>query len=233
MCGRIAFFKSKDKIIDELLIDKWDECDYLPNYNTVPSDKLYVLSSKKDLRVIKAMSWGIKPKWSKKKLNLKNRIINARIETLKDKPSFQSLLNHNRCLIICDGYYEWKKGHTSSQPYYIHRKRKKLMLMAGLWSASNLNSGQNFNSCTIITKPTQNSISKIHHRMPLILNSQNIDIWLNCIENSYDYAISNILFSKIELEFYPISKTINSPFNNNSELLNPINLKKTINLFHK
>ena len=66
MCGRIVFYKSKEKIINELQIDKWDECDYLPNYNTVPSNSLYVLTSKKDLRVIKTMSWGITSKWSKK-----------------------------------------------------------------------------------------------------------------------------------------------------------------------
>lgn len=69
----------------------------------------------------------------------KKKLINARIETLQNKPSFQNLLNHNRCLIICNGYFEWKREHTSSQPYYIHRRRKQLMLIAGLWSASNLN----------------------------------------------------------------------------------------------
>ena len=66
MCGRIAFFKSKEKIVDELLIDKWDGCDYSPNYNTVPSDKLYVLTAKRNLRIIKTMTWGLTPKWSKK-----------------------------------------------------------------------------------------------------------------------------------------------------------------------
>ena len=225
MCGRIAFFKSKEKIINELLIDKWDECDYLPNYNTVPSNNLYVLASKKDLRVIKTMSWGITPKWSKKKL------INARIETLQQKPAFRNLLNTNRCLIICDGYYEWKKERVDSQPYIIYRKSKKLILMAGLWKTSNLNSGKNIYSCAIITKPSQNNISEIHHRMPLILDLSNVDTWLNSKDYSYDYFISDLSYSNIELEYHSISKAINDPFNSNPELLNPINLKKTINLF--
>ena len=225
MCGRVAFFKSKEKIINELIIDKWDECDYLPNYNTVPSNNLYVLTSKKDLRVMKTMSWGITPKWSKIKL------INARIETLQHKPDFRNLLNTNRCLIICDGYYEWKKERVGSQPYYIYKKNKKLILMAGLWTNSNLNSGENFDSCTIITKPTQGNISKIHHRMPLILNSQDIDLWLNSKNNSYDFFISDLSYSTIELDHHPISKAINDPFNNNLELIRPIKLKKTINLF--
>ena len=225
MCGRIAFFKSKEKIINELIIDKWDECDYLPNYNTVPSNNLYVLTSKKDLRVIKTMSWGITPKWSKKKL------INARIETLQQKPSFRNLLNTNRCLIICDGYYEWKKERVGSQPYYIFKKSKKLILMAGLWTESNLNSEKNVYSCAIITKPTQHNISEIHNRMPLILDLSDVDTWLNSKDNSYDYFISDLLYSNIELEYHSISKAINDPFNNNPELLNPINLKKTIDLF--
>ena len=225
MCGRIAFFKSKEKIINELLIDKWDECDYLPNYNTVPSNNLYVLTSKKDLRVIKTMSWGITPRWSKKKL------INARIETLQKKPSFRNLLNTNRCLIICDGYYEWKKERVGSQPYFIYKKSKKLILMAGLWTTSKLNSGKDVYSCAIITKPTQHNISEIHHRMPLILHLSNVDTWLNSKDNSYDYSISDLSYSNIELEYHPISKAINNPFNNNLELLRPIKLKKTINLF--
>ena len=225
MCGRIAVFKSKEKIINELLIDKWDECDYLPNYNTVPSNNLYVLTSKKDLRVIKTMSWGITPKWSKKKL------INARIETLEQKPSFRNLLNTNRCLIICNGYYEWKREPVGSQPYYIFRKSKKLILMAGLWTTSNLNSGGSLNSCTIITKPTQHNISEIHHRMPLILHLSSIDTWLNSKGNLYFRAISDLSYSDVDLEYHPVSKSINNPFNNNPDLLNPIDVKKTINLF--
>ena len=225
MCGRIAVFKSKEKIINELQIDKWDECDYLPNYNTVPSNNLYVLTSKKDLRVIKTMSWGITPKWSKKKL------INARIETLEQKPSFRNLLNTNRCLIICNGYYEWKKERVGSQPYYIFRKSKRLILMAGLWTASNLNSGEGFNSCAIITKPTQHNISEIHHRMPLILHLSNVDTWLNSKDNLYFGTISDLSYSNIDLEYHPVSKAINDTINNNLDLLNPIDVKKTINLF--
>lgn len=226
MCGRIAFFKSKEKIINELLIDKWDECDYLPNYNTVPSNNLYVLNSKKSLRIVERMTWGIQPKLLKKK-----RLINARIETLQQKPSFRNLLNTNRCLIICDGYYEWKRECVGSQPYFIYRKSKKLILMAGLWTASNLNSKKDVQSCVIITKPAQLNISRVHHRMPLILNLSDGNTWLNSKDNSYDYSISDLSYSNIELKYHSISKAINDPFNNNPELLNPINLKKTINLF--
>jgi len=226
MCGRIAFFKSKDEIIDELLIDKWDECDYLPNYNTVPSNNLYVLNSKKSLRIVERMTWGIQPKRLKKK-----RLINARIETLQQKPSFRNLLNTNRCLIICDGYYEWKKECVGSQPYFIYRKSKKLILMAGLWTSSNLNSKKDVHSCVIITKPAQRNISRVHHRMPLILNLSDGITWLNSKDNSYDYSISDLSYSNIELKYHSISKAINDPFNNNPELLNPINFKKTINLF--
>ena len=202
MCGRIAFFKSKEKIINELIIDKWDECDYLPNYNTVPSNNLYVLTSKRYLRIIKTMSWGITPKWSKKKL------INARIETLQQKPAFRNLLNTNRCLIICDGYYEWKKERVGSQPYYIFRKNKRLILMAGLWTASNLNSGESFNSCTIITKPTQDNISEIHHRMPVIIDENSKDEWLN--SKNFEFSVSRI--SNL-IETYEVSTYVNNPEN--------------------
>tara|TARA_B100001250_G_scaffold166762_1_gene143569 strand:+ start:50 stop:733 length:684 start_codon:yes stop_codon:yes gene_type:complete len=226
MCGRIALFKSREKIINELQIDKWDEYQYSSNYNTVPSNILYVLTSKKSLRVVNSMTWGIRPKRLKKK-----RLINARIETLQKKPSFRNLLNTNRCLIICNGYYEWKKERVGSQPYYIFRKSKKLILMAGLWTASNLNSGESFNSCAIITKPTQHNISEIHQRMPLILNLSNVDTWLNSKGNLYFRAISDLSYSNIDLQYHPVSKAINDPFNNKPDLLNPIKVKKTINLF--
>ena len=229
MCGRLAFFKSKEKIINELLIDKWDESQYSSNYNTVPSNKLYVLTSKKNLRVVETMTWGI-PSERSNRIDSK-KLINARVETIQQKPSFRNLLKTNRCLIICDGYYEWKRGPAGSQPYYIYRKSKKLMLMAGLWTTSNLNSKKSVYSCAIITKPSQHTISKIHHRMPYILHLSDIDTWLNCIDNSYSYAISKLSHSDIELEYYAVSKAINYSFNNNPELLNPINFKKTINLF--
>ncbi len=226
MCGRIAFFKSKEKVINELQIDKWDEYQYSSNYNIVPSNKLYVLTSKKSLRVVESMTWGIRPRRLKKK-----RLINARIETLQQKPSFRNLLNTSRCLIICNGYYEWKKERVGSQPYYIFRKSKKLILMAGLWTVSNLNSGRSFNSFTIITKPTQHNISEIHHRMPLILHLSSIDKWLNSKGNLYFRAISDLSYSDVDLKYHPVSKAINNPFNNNPDLLNPIDVKKTINLF--
>ena len=103
--------------------------------------------------------------------------------------------------------------------------------MGGLWTTSNLNSEKNVYSCAIITKPTQHNISEIHNRMPLILHLSNVDTWLNSKDNSYDYFISDLSYSNIELEYHSISKAINDPFNNNPELLNPINLKKTISLF--
>tara|TARA_E500000178_G_C16760787_1_gene634718 strand:- start:107 stop:790 length:684 start_codon:yes stop_codon:yes gene_type:complete len=226
MCGRIAFFKSKKKVINELQIDKWDEYQYSSDYNIVPSNKLYVLTSKKSLRVIESMTWGIRPRRLEKK-----RLINVRIETLQQKPSFRNLLNTSRCLIICNGYYEWKKERVGSQPYYIFRKSKKLILLAGLWTASNLNSEQSFNSCTIITKPSQHNISEIHQRMPLILHLSNVDTWLNSKDKIYFNTISDLSYSNIDLEYHPVSKAINDPFNNNPELLNPIEIKRTMNLF--
>ena len=93
--------------------------------------------------------------------------------------------------------------------------------MAGLWTTSNLNSKKSVYSCAIITKPSQHTISKIHHRMPYILHLSDVDTWLNCIDNSYSYAISKLSHSDIELEYYAVSKAINYSFYNNPELLDP------------
>ena len=176
------------------------------------------------------MRWGLIPKWSINK-NIGSKLINARKETLHQKPSFQNLLNKNRCIIICNGFYEWKKINNSSQAYYITQKNNKLLLFAGLWSSIKTNLNNYLYSYTIITKPANSKISKIHNRMPAILNHQNINNWIDCENSSIINALKTLEISETELKFYPISKNINSTKNNFIELLNPIKTNKTLNLF--
>ena len=206
MCGRIAFFKSKKKVINELQIDKWDEYQYSSDYNIVPSNKLYVLTSKKSLRVVNSMTWGIIPKRLKKK-----RLINARIETLQQKSSFRNLLKTNRCLIVCDGYYEWKREDKNKVPYYFSKEDDEIMFFAAIH--------QNNQFC-IITKEATEKVSSIHHREPLIVNQSQINNYLNIKKDAMEILNS---IKPPNLKFYEISKDVNNPVNNDPAIIKPVN----------
>ena len=230
MCGRFALFSSKKKILDDLFIKKENINNFSANYNISPTQKSPILLNQKGQPIIKNMTWGLVPKWSND-IKIGPKLINARIETIDKKPSFKSLLNQNRCIIISDGYYEWKKSNEVSQPYYITSREKKLLLFAGLWTNKKLNTDNFKNSFTIITKPSNGEITKIHTRIPALLNYENINAWIDY--KSYDTADALRMLDKTDekLKFYPISKNINSLKNNSIDLLKPFKIKKTIDLF--
>ena len=135
MCGRKTLTKDKKSIIEELKIENWDETiNYTPSYNIAPTQKSLVLVAEKDNRLVKSMNWGLIPSWSKNK-NIGSKLINARSETLHEKPSFKHLIKFNRCIVLSDGYYEWNTTNFKKQAYYFYDKQKNILPMAGLWSS--------------------------------------------------------------------------------------------------
>ncbi len=230
MCGRFALFSSKKKILDDLFIKKENINNFSANYNISPTQKSPILLNQKGQPIIKNMTWGLVPKWSYD-IKVGSKLINARIETIDKKTSFKGLLNQNRCIIISDGYYEWKKSNEVSQPYYITNKKKKLLLFAGLWTNKKLNTNNYITSFTIITKPSRGEISKIHTRMPAFLNFENIKNWIDYKNYDTANALKTLNKNDEKLKFFPISKNINSLKNNSIDLLRPFKIKKTINLF--
>ena len=152
-------------------------------------------------------------------------MINARAETVSSKPSFRDAFKKRRCLIPADGFYEWKgeKGHK--QPMFITLPDRKPFAFAGLWETWNKkpNSDSIYKSCTIITTQASESFSEIHHRMPVILNSEIYEPWLDSQNQDID-ELKNILKNDIitELVSYPVSKQVNSASNNNHACIEPI-----------
>jgi len=152
-------------------------------------------------------------------------MINARSETVAKKPSFRNAFKKRRCLILADGFYEWKgeKGHK--QPMFITLPDRKPFAFAGLWEAWNKkpDSDSTYKSCTIITTQASESFSEIHHRMPVILNSEIYEPWLDSQNLDLD-ELKNILKREIitELVSYPVSKQVNSASNNNPACIEPI-----------
>jgi len=230
MCGRKTLTRDLQSIIEELAIDEYLDDGFEPSYNIAPTQFSPVLIGKDDSRVLKRMKWGLIPSWSKDE-GIGSKMINARSESLLEKPSFQNLVHQNRCVVITDGYFEWKKGNEGSQPFYISHPKKKLLPMAGLWTTWESSSSRMISSYTVITTNPQKAIAHIHNRMPVILNPTAIDEWIQCEKNTPDIAMANLVPYAGNLSFYPVSTFMNSPKNNSKECIRSTQDSKTLDLF--
>tara|TARA_B100000700_G_C14955492_1_gene813773 strand:- start:694 stop:1389 length:696 start_codon:yes stop_codon:yes gene_type:complete len=228
MCGRKTLTKDIASIIHEMDIEECEANNYIPNYNIAPTQFSPILIKHNNKRRIKMMKWGLIPKWSKD-LSIGSKMINARIETIMEKPSFNSLIHSNRCIVLVDGYYEWDS--TTSQPYYLYHQKKHILPIAGLWTKWQTPNSKSICSYTVITTTPKNNISRIHNRMPVILHKDNIGTWIDSKNNNILTILGKIKKYKPTLKFHPVSKTVNSIKNNSKKCIEPIQIKATINCF--
>ena len=163
-------------------------------------------------RILKNMRWGLIPSWVNDN-SFASKLINARSETIADKPSFKKLITTNRCVVLANGYYEWVNVDNKKHPYFIYSEENRMISMAGLWTE-----WKDVISFTIITKKSDISISHLHHRMPLILQEEKIDSYLDK-KNTFDDFIK---FDDMKLKYHQVSNLVNSPKNNNASCINPI-----------
>mgnify|MGYP001309056279 FL=1 len=206
MCGRYVITSpvSKTKKIVKSAI----KLDDLENYNAHPYQDLPVIKKYLNGNTLEKLKWGIVPSWSKKK-DFKP-LINARLETIDEKITFKKLIQLYRCIVIADGFYEWKREDKIKTPYYFKRKDKKNIYIAGIY---------NGNEFCMITEKAAENISIIHNRQPVILNEIDINKYLNIEINGSSFLQSA---KKPSLEFYEISKEVNKPTNNNISLIQKI-----------
>ena len=216
MCGRKTLTKGKLEILEELAIDEWEE-DFDPSFNIAPTHKSPILRNIQNKRVVNMMNWGLIPSWSKDS-KFAAKMINARSETLFEKPSFKRLIPRQRCIVISDGYFEWQKTSTGKIPHYIHSKDHSLMQMAGLWDMWKPHEGPPLLSYTVITTTPSDQLSHIHHRMPVILTEKNVINWLgNAIQSN---EIADLLKPyPHDLDYYPVSTFVNYAANNSPECI--------------
>ena len=215
MCGRKTLIKSKLDIIRDLSIDEWDDLvEYDPSYNISPTQQHPIIVKNNGKKNIKSMYWGLIPSWSKDN-SFAAKMINARQETLAEKPSFRNLVDKGRCLIPVDGYYEWKKVDNQKQPYYISKENHQLFCLAGLWSSWNNPEGNLINSYSVITTNADTKLNHIHHRMPVIQKDE-ANYWL---DDSIPFSQFNFTNMESQLEFYPVSRMVNSVQNNSAECI--------------
>lgn len=221
MCGRKTLTRDMQSIIEELAIEEWENPDnYIPNYNIAPTQNSPILIDN-GKRIVKLMQWGLIPSWAKDE-KFGARMINARIETLLEKPSYRNLVSSKRCIVITNGYYEWRKDGVRKIPYYLKDPEGKLLPMAGLYDVWKHPDGYLLPSYTVITKEAQKDIAIIHNRMPVILPQDHLDNWLKTESFSVARALELAQNSQPILEKYPVSPLVNSVKNNSPECLKPL-----------
>ena len=231
MCGRFTL-ASDAEALHQTFFDFGMPMDLSPRYNIAPTQDVAVIANTlpdtgehPETGQVEFFHWGLIPSWAKDP-KIGNRMINARSETLSEKPSFRNAYKRRRCLILADGYYEWKQipGDRSKQPVYIRLKSQKPFALAGLWEVWQADGmDEPLRSCTIITCPPNAFLEEIHHRMPVILPQDAYAEWLAPNQQSADRLQPLLVpYGDEEMEAYPVSRFVNRPTNDSSECIAPI-----------
>ena len=218
VCGRFSLFAD--------LTDLEERFDfaavglaYTPNYNIAPTQNILALFNDRGSRQAGYMHWGLIPPWSKDTA-FASRMINARAETLAEKPSFRTAFQRRRCLILADGFYEWQRRDTGKRPMRIELATKEAFAFAGIWETWKNPEGNRIRSCAIITAPAHASIKPIHDRMPVILNRERERLWMSPEPGNPEHLRNMLLSGQVApLETYEVAPLVNVPLNNGSELL--------------
>jgi len=204
MCGRYAVTKPVTKTAG--LIKTNIKVEDNDNYNAHPTQKLPIIKSYTNGKTIEQCNWGIVPSWAQDKKDFKP-LINARLETLMEKVSFKKLIQTSRCIVVADGYYEWKREEKEKIPHYFTRTNSSLMFFAAIH--------QNNQFC-IITREATSKIKEIHHREPLIVNEEQISNYLNIKKEGVSVLQA---IRPPDLKFHKVSKNVNNPINNDPSLI--------------
>ncbi len=221
MCGRYEVHSPVEEIarqFDATLIDPAE--DLPPRYNVAPSLKVPVVRFRHERRELAALSWGLLPSWAK---NPKmHRPINARAETLFDKPSFRNAIARRRCLIPADGFYEWQERASGKQPWHISMIDKRTFAFGGIWEYWAQADVLPVLSCAIIVTEANALLAKIHERMPVIIAREDYERWLDP-ELSDPTEIQKMLvpYPADEMQAYPVGLQINNARNEGPELATP------------
>jgi putative SOS response-associated peptidase YedK len=222
MCGRFSL-ATDISVLQEQFNFKWsNEITINPRFNVAPSQQILTIGSDGEKRIGTMMKWGLVPYWSND-TKIGYKMINARAEGIDEKPSFKTPFKRKRCLILSDGFYEWKKEEKKKQPFRFMMKDDRPFAFAGLWDQWDKD-GELLYSCTIITTTPNEMTQEVHNRMPVILEEDAYDLWIDAKMNDTEYLKSLLIpFPAEKMKSYPVSTLVNSPKNNVEECLSPIN----------
>lgn len=244
MCGRYARFSSPDRFAELFGSDRLaDDLEPAPRYNVAPSQRVLAARAGRDGgRELVALKWGLLPAWSKAS-RFPYSTINARAETVAEKPAFRGAFRHRRCLIAADGFYEWRKTGGPKQPYFITLAGGEPFAFAGLWEHWEAPAGRPpgaaepgrtgmprqergedaIESCAIVVTAANELMGRIHDRMPVILAPEDYALWLDPVVRD-PRLLQSLLrpFPAGRMRMHPIDTAVNSPRNEGPELLAPV-----------
>ena len=221
MCGRFTLTVNPADLQDTFS-DFNFPAKFAPRFNIAPSQPVLAIPNDEKYTA-DFFVWGLIPMWAKDP-EIGNRLINARGETLAEKPSFRGSYRHKRCLILSDGFYEWKAfgSRKTKTPYYIHMQDRKPFAIAGLWDHWESPDGSSIKSCTIITTTPNELMEAIHDRMPVILHPRDYAKWLNPAPQTPENLQPLIKpFPTEAMTAYPVSTLVNKVTNDTPELVVP------------
>jgi len=221
MCGRFTQTNKPKEIEKEFDVKISDKALYKPRYNIAPTQIIPAVLESDGERIISELRWGLIPAWAKDD-SIGSRLINARAETLAEKPSFKNAFRLRRCIIPASGFYEWQKADKGAkQPFYFHLKDKEVFGFAGLWEEwLDKESGEAVETCTIITTEANRILEPVHDRMPVILKAKDYDEWLDEKQSDTD-KLQKLLapFPAKEMVSHAVSCAVNSPASDSPELI--------------
>lgn len=221
MCGRFTLAAELDQI-EQRFSFRMTDVAFTPHYNIAPSQP--VLSVMNDGKANRAgfLRWGLIPSWAKDEA-IGHRMINARAETLAEKPSFKRALQKRRCLVIADGFYEWKAAGKKKTPMFIALKSRHPFGFAGLWETWKSPKGEAIHSCTIITTTPNTLMESIHNRMPVILRREAEAQWLDGAVDDPQKLLPLLMpYPDNEMTAYEVSQLVNSPRNDVPACIEPV-----------
>jgi putative SOS response-associated peptidase YedK len=221
MCGRFSL-GATIRVGQLFDLPNWPETP--PRYNIAPSQEVPAVIQNRETggREFRPLRWGLVPSWAKDP-GIGDRMINARSETVATKPAFRKPLRERRCLILADGFYEWKREGSRKQPYYIKLQDGQPFAFAGLWDRWQPSDGQPLESCTILTTTPNALVQQLHDRMPVILPSSAYGLWLDRAVRDVDIVQAVLTpYPADEMLAYPVGTRVNNPAYDSPECIVPL-----------
>lgn len=222
MCGRFTLSQTGPAIGEAFAVTEALQAS--PQYNIAPTQMVAAVLStpESDTRHMQQFRWGLIPSWAKDP-GIGAKLINARSETVAEKPSFRSAFKRRRCLVVADGFYEWQRQDGKKQPFYFRLVTGEIFGFAGLWEEWTSPAGDTIDSCTILTTAANELMAPIHDRMPVIIAPQDYDLWLDTHVQT-PQTLQPLLhpYPAEAMTAYPVSTAVNKPTNNTPECINSL-----------
>ena len=220
MCGRYVIISSPEAF--RRLFGYPEQPNFPPRYNVAPTQAVPIVRLAEGKRQFALVRWGLIPSWVKDPRTF-SLLINARGESVVEKPAFRAAMKRRRCLFLTDGFYEWKQEGDRKRPFFARPKSGGPMAFAGLWETWTGPNGEEQETAAIVTTEANRTCSVVHHRMPVIIEPSGFDFWLDCANIDAKTAAAAIMPAREDLlEVYEISPAVNRVANDTAALLAPV-----------